>query len=88
MFFCCLEDFEARPRDIEVGTIDIEYIPDVEHPPGRRETLRKEGESCGSCFCPTTNFTAGDCGPGLKCDLSIQDQIPDSPGTCKSNIRT
>ena len=46
-------------------------------------TLKKEGESCGSCFCPPT-FTAGECEHGLKCDLSIQEQIPDAPGICRA----
>eukprot|EP00091_Calanus_sinicus_P010466 TRINITY_DN2430_c0_g1_i2.p1 TRINITY_DN2430_c0_g1~~TRINITY_DN2430_c0_g1_i2.p1 ORF type:complete len:149 (-),score=38.80 TRINITY_DN2430_c0_g1_i2:226-672(-) len=43
---------------------------------------QKEGESCGSCFCPPT-YSAGKCGRGLTCDLSIQDNIPDLPGTCR-----
>ena len=46
--------------------------------------LKKEGENCGSCFCPPT-FTAGECEPGLKCDLSIQEAIPDAPGVCRAD---
>merc|ERR1712038_996795 len=42
-----------------------------------------EGEDCGSCYCPPT-FSAGECAPGLYCDTSIQSQIPDAPGTCRS----
>merc|ERR1711978_356272 len=26
----------------------------------------------------------GECAPGLYCDTSIQSQIPDAPGTCRS----
>eukprot|EP00091_Calanus_sinicus_P011012 TRINITY_DN2512_c0_g1_i2.p1 TRINITY_DN2512_c0_g1~~TRINITY_DN2512_c0_g1_i2.p1 ORF type:complete len:234 (-),score=53.52 TRINITY_DN2512_c0_g1_i2:61-705(-) len=43
-------------------------------------TGQKEGESCGSCFCPPS-FTAGECEAGLTC---IKDaMIPDLPGTCQ-----
>merc|ERR1712157_96979 len=45
--------------------------------------LKREGEECGSCYCPPS-FSAGDCAPGLYCDTSIQSQIPDAPGTCRS----
>merc|ERR1711884_826023 len=45
--------------------------------------LKREGEECGSCYCPPT-FSAGECAPGLYCDTSIQSQIPDAPGTCRS----
>ena len=46
------------------------------------ENLKGEGESCGPCLCPPT-FSAGECKPGLVCDTSIQDEIPDAPGTCR-----
>ena len=47
--------------------------------------LKKEGENCGYCFCPPT-FTAGECEPGLKCDLSIRGAIPDtSAGVCRAD---
>merc|ERR1712226_1478812 len=49
------------------------------------ENLKGEGEDCGACFCPPT-FSAGECEPDLFCDTSIQDQIPDAPGTCRSFI--
>ena len=40
---------------------------------------QREGESCGSCFCPPT-FTAGECEEGLTC---VRDpMIPDLPGKC------
>ena len=45
--------------------------------------LKKEGESCGSCFCPP-KFTAGECDTGLKCDRSAQKFLPDAPGICRA----
>merc|ERR1719309_956507 len=49
-----------------------------ESPP--EEPLKKEGEDCGSCYCPPT-YTAGECEPGLEC---VSDPlIPDAPGICQ-----
>ena len=45
-------------------------------------TLKQEGEDCGPCWCPP-KFNAGECAPGLYCDLSIQYILPDKPGKCR-----
>ena len=45
------------------------------------QTLKSEGEDCGSCFCPPT-YTAGKCGPGLECIHN--ERIPDLAGKCVS----
>ena len=45
--------------------------------------MKKEGESCGFCFCPP-RFTAGECDTGLKCDRSAQKFLPDPPGICRA----
>ena len=42
---------------------------------------KKEGESCGSCFCPPT-YLAGECEEGLTC---VHDEtIADLPGICQN----
>merc|ERR1711915_246425 len=48
--------------------------------PQTADKLKKEGEDCGSCYCPPT-FSAGKCGPGLSCVRN--ENIPDLPGTCQ-----
>merc|ERR1711974_124487 len=53
-----------------------------EKPPNKQVHLKKEGEDCGSCFCPPT-FSAGECVKGLYCDMSRQNRIPDLPGICR-----
>ena len=44
-----------------------------------KTALKKEGESCGSCYCPPT-WTAGDCAPGLECKYNRMNL--DAPGKC------
>jgi len=49
----------------------------------RKGAMKKEGESCGFCFCPP-KFTAGECDTGLKCDRSAQKFLPDALGICRA----
>ena len=44
---------------------------------------KQEGESCGDCFSPSTNFFCGVCAPGLECRESPDaDILPDAPPRC------
>ena len=44
---------------------------------------QKEGEVCGSCFNPDTNFDCGKCIQGLQCIKDPQsDLLPDLPSKC------
>ena len=49
------------------------------------EGTKLEGETCGSCFSPSTNFTCGTCIEGLEC---VPDEnaamLPDLPSRCRS----
>ena len=47
--------------------------------------LKKEGEYCGPLdFGAAVDHQFGECEPGLKCDLSLQEILPISPGVCKN----
>ena len=47
--------------------------------------LKKEGEYCGPLdFSAAVDHQFGECEPGLKCDLSLQEILPISPGVCKN----
>ena len=49
------------------------------------EGTKLEGETCGACFSPSTNFTCGTCIDGLEC---VPDEnaamLPDLPSRCRS----
>ena len=48
------------------------------------DLLKKEGEYCGPLdFGAAVDHQFGECEPGLRCDLSIQETLPISPGVCK-----
>ena len=42
---------------------------------------RQEGEDCGDCLSPSTNFFCGECAAGLECRKTPI--LPDAPGTCE-----
>ena len=43
-----------------------------------------EGETCGACFNPSTNFTCGECIQGLECVADANAAlIPDLPSRCR-----
>ena len=45
-----------------------------------------EGEVCGACFNPETNYDCGKCVEGLKCVKDPQsDLLPDLPSRCRTN---
>lgn len=45
---------------------------------------KQEGEECGSCFSPDTNFTCGTCASGLDCVKDPANKLlPDAPARCK-----
>ena len=45
---------------------------------------KQEGETCGACYSPSSNFTCGKCVPGLEC---VPDEnaalLPDLPSLCR-----
>ena len=45
---------------------------------------KQEGESCGSCFSPSSNYDCGKCISGLEC---VPDEnahlLPDLPSRCR-----
>ena len=49
------------------------------------EGTKLEGETCGPCFSPSSNFTCGTCIEGLEC---VPDEnaavLPDLPSRCRS----
>ena len=47
---------------------------------------KKEGEECGPCFSPATNFFCGACNEGLECVKNPDSSIPDAPARCKKKI--
>ena len=49
-------------------------------------TKKKEGEECGPCFNPTSNFDCGTCEDGLECIK--EEPIPDAPGRCERKFGT
>ena len=41
---------------------------------------KQEGEGCGPCFSPESNYFCGNCSAGLHC---VKDErLPDAPGKC------
>ena len=45
---------------------------------------QKEGDACGSCFNPDTNFDCGKCVAGLECVEDPQSALlPDLPSRCR-----
>ena len=41
---------------------------------------KQEGEGCGPCFSPESNYFCGNCSVGLDC---VKDhRLPDAPGKC------
>ena len=45
---------------------------------------KQEGESCGDCFSPSTNFFCGVCAAGLECRESPDvDILPDAAPRCE-----
>ena len=45
-----------------------------------------EGEVCGTCFNPETNYDCGKCVEGLECVKNPQsDLLPDLPSRCRTN---
>ena len=45
---------------------------------------KQEGEECGSCFSPDTDYFCGSCGQGLEClKSSASKLLPDTPSRCK-----
>ena len=44
-------------------------------------SLKKEGETCGFCECPETDYSAGACEGGLDCE--INPNLPSEGGICK-----
>ena len=45
---------------------------------------KQEGEECGSCFSPDTNYFCGSCAPGLECLKDTASKLlPDAPSRCK-----
>ena len=48
------------------------------------EGTKQEGEACGPCFNPSTNFTCGKCIQGLECVPDENaDRLPDLPPRCR-----
>ena len=48
------------------------------------EGTKQEGEACGPCFNPSTNFTCGKCIQGLECVPDENaDRFPDLPPRCR-----
>ena len=48
---------------------------------------QREGEVCGSCFNPETNYDCGKCVDGLECVKDPQsDLLPDLPSRCRINF--
>ena len=48
---------------------------------------QREGEVCGSCFNPETNYDCGKCVDGLECVKDPQsDLLPDLPSRCRANF--
>ena len=48
--------------------------------------IQGEGEVCGACFNPETNYDCGNCAEGLKCVKDPQsDLLPDLPSRCRTN---
>ena len=48
---------------------------------------QREGEVCGSCFNPETNYDCGKCVDGLECVKDPQsDLLPDLPPRCRINF--
>ena len=46
--------------------------------------IKLEGETCGACFNPSTNFTCGECIQGLECVADANAAlIPDLPSRCR-----
>ena len=51
------------------------------------DVLKKEGEDCGPCFSPGTNFSCGVCKKGLECASNVNDSlIADAPRICRKKI--
>ena len=50
--------------------------------------MKQEGEECGSCFNPETDFHCGTCAPGLDCkeDTISGPLLPDLPKKCRKKI--
>ena len=49
------------------------------------KVLKQEGETCGPCFSPSSEFDCGECALDLKCvEHELVAQYPDLPSTCKS----
>ena len=51
-----------------------------------KPNLKKEGETCGSCFSPDTDYDCGVCGEGLECkddSPTSGPAIADLPKKCK-----
>ena len=47
---------------------------------------QREGDVCGACFNPETNYDCGKCVEGLKCVKDAQsDLLPDLPSRCRTN---
>ena len=45
---------------------------------------QKEGDACGSCFSPDTNFDCGKCVEGLECLVDPDSALlPDLPSRCR-----
>ena len=53
---------------------------------GSDENLKQEGETCGSCFNPETDFNCGTCAEGLECkeDNLSGIQLADNPKKCRN----
>ena len=48
---------------------------------------KREGEECGRCFNPDTNFDCGTCEPGLECVKDDRSNLlPDLPSRCRVPI--
>ena len=48
------------------------------------EGTKQEGETCGACFNPSTNFTCGNCIQGLECVADPNAALlPDLPSKCR-----
>ena len=47
-------------------------------------SLKQEGETCGRCFNPGTNFDCGTCASGLECVKDPRSNLlPDLPSKCR-----
>ena len=47
-------------------------------------SLKQEGETCGRCFNPDTNFDCGTCASGLECVKDPRSNLlPDVPSKCR-----